>query len=341
MTDVARAAGVAIGTVSNVLNHPDKVAPATLERVQGAIAQLGFVRNTNAQQLAAGRSRSIGLVVIDISNSLFVDIARGAQRYATELSMNVLVANSDNRIDQQRADLDFFDGARVGGILLAPMEDAGDDVARIRTHGRPTIMLNYDTGRNDCCQVLVDNEEVGYLAARHLIEIGRTRLAFVGGRDYLQPVALRRRGVRRAVAEENGRVTLQEIPTENLDPPGGLRAGEELAPQVRDGRLDGVIAVTDLLAMALIQVFGAEGIAVPGDVAVMGCDHNSAAWGGMIPLTSVQMQGIDMGREGVRLLLAELGEDPATHEHVTTVLRPELVVRESTVGRSAISAASV
>ncbi|MCM3501211.1 LacI family transcriptional regulator [Microbacterium sp. P26] len=333
MSDVARAAGVALGTVSNVLNHPDKVAPATLERVQGAIAQLGFVRNTNAQQLAAGRSRSIGLVVIDISNSLFVDIARGAQRFASELGMNVLMANSDNRVDQQRADLDFFDGARVGGILLAPMEDAGEDVARIRTHGRPTVVLNFDTGRNDCCQVLVDNEEVGYLAARHLIDSGRTRLAFVGGRDYLQPVALRRRGVRRAVAEEGGRVSLQEVPTENLDPPGGLRAAEGLVKDVRRGSLDGVIAVTDLLAMAIIQVFGAEGVEVPGDVAVMGCDHNSAAWGGMIPLTSVQMQGLDMGREGLRLLLAEIDEDPAEHRHVTTMLRPELVVRESTVGR--------
>lgn len=338
MSDVARHAGVAIGTVSNVLNHPAKVAPATLEKVQRAIADLGFVRNSNAQQLAAGRSRSVGLVVIDISNSLFVDIARGAQRHAAELGMNVLVANSDNRIDQQRADLDFFDEARVSGILLAPMQDASEDVARIRRHGRPTVMLNYDTGRGDCCQVLVDNEEVGYLAARHLIDLGRTSLAFVGGRDYLQPVALRRRGVRRAVAEEEGRVTLEEVPTENLDPPGGLRAAEGLVPRVREGRLDGVIAVTDLLAMAIIQVFNAQGVDVPRDVAVMGCDHNSAAWGGMIPLTSVQMQGLDMGREGLRLLLAEIAAGAAGHEHVTTVLRPELVVRESTVGRDAVSA---
>lgn len=332
MSDVARVAGVALGTVSNVLNHPAKVSPATLAKVQGAIAELGFVRNSNAQQLAAGRSNSIGLVVIDISNSLFVDIARGAQRFAAELGMNVLVANSDNRADQQRADLDFFDEARVSGILLAPMEDASGDVARIRSHGRPTVVLNYDSGKGDCCQVLVDNEQVGYLAARHLIDIGRTRLAFVGGRDYLQPVALRRRGVSRAVAEEGGRVSLQEVPTENLDPPGGLRAGEGLADEVRAGRLDGVIAVTDLLGMAIIQVFNAQNIGVPHDVAVMGCDHNSAAWGGMIPLTSVQMQGLDMGREAVRLLTAEI-EDGPSHVHVTTLLQPELVIRESTVGR--------
>lgn len=333
MAHVARRAGVSLGTVSNVLNHPGKVSPATLEKVQGAIDELGFVRNMNAQQLAAGRSRSIGLVVIDISNSLFVDIARGAQAHAAELSMNVLIANSDNRVDQQRADLDFFDGARVGGILLAPMADVSADVERLRAHGRPTVVLNYDSGTDECCQVLVDNEEVGYLAARHLIGLGRTRLAFVGGRDYLQPVAQRRLGVRRAVAEEGGRVLLVEVPTEDLDPTGGKAAAEGLLPSVRAGELDGVIAVTDLIGMAFTQVFAANGVDVPGDVAVMGCDHNSAAWGGTIPLTSVQMQGLDMGREGVRLLIAELSDDPAEHRHETVVLRPELVVRESTAGR--------
>lgn len=333
MTDVARHAGVALGTVSNVLNHPQKVAPATLARVQAAIEELGFVRNTNARQLAAGSSRSIGLVVIDISNSLFVDVARGAQRSASTLGMNVLVANSDNQAEQQRADLDFFDEARVAGVLLAPMEDARDDVARLRSHGRQVVLVNFDSGLGDACQVLVDNEEVGYLAARHLIDLGRTRLAFVGGRDYLQPVRLRREGVRRAVGEEGGRVSLIELPTENLNPPGGLDAGAALADMPEDARPDGVIAVTDLLGMAIIQVFNARGISVPADVAVMGCDHNSAAWGGMIPLTSVQMQGLAMGHEAVRLLLDEIADDPAAHVHRTTMLRPELVVRESTAGR--------
>ncbi len=174
-------------------------------------------------------------------------------------------------------------------------------------------MLNYDSGKDDCCQVLIDNEEVGYIAARHLIDRGRTRLAFVGGRDYLQPVALRRRGVRRAVEEEGGRVSLQEVPTENLDPPGGLRAGEELAGEVRAGRLDGVIASRSPTSSGWPSSRSSTRTASRyGGRGVMGCDHNSAAWGGMIPLTSVQMQGLDMGREAVRLLMAEIEDGPIT-----------------------------
>lgn len=333
IADVAAAAGVALGTVSNVLNHPHKVAAGTRERVQQAIEELGFVRNASARELAAGRSMTLGLVVIDISNSLFVDIARGAQRAAGVEGLNLMIANSDNSFERQRADLDFFNEARVAGVLLAPAQDSSADVARLRRHGRPVVLLNYDSGVDDSCRVLIDNERVGYLAARHLIDLGRTRLAFVGGRDFLQPVYLRRNGVRRAVAEEGGRVTLEELPTETLEPPGGTAAGEEFAHRPRDSRPDGVIAVTDLLGMAIIQVFNARGISVPGDVAVMGCDYNSAAWGGTIPLTSVRMRGLEMGQEGVRLLTEELRSDLSEHRHVTVLLEPDLVIRESTVGR--------
>jgi LacI family transcriptional regulator len=244
-----------------------------------------------------------------------------------------MIANSDNDYELQDESLDFFDGTRVAGILLAPMEDSRVGIDRVRRHGRPVVLLNYDAGSQACCQVLVDNEQVGYLAARHMIELGRTRLAFVGGRDHLQPVHLRRLGVRRAVAEEGGRVTLEELPTEDLNPSGGAEAGRRLLDRDPGLRPDGVIAVTDLLGMAIIQVFNAAGVSVPGDVAVMGCDHNSAAWGGTIPLTSVRMRGLDMGAEGTRLLLEELAESPDEHVHRTVMLEPSLVIRESTVGR--------
>ena len=336
IADVAELAGVSLGTVSNVLNQPDKVSASTIAKVHRAIEELGFVRNANARSLAAGRSRTIGLVVIDLSNTMFVDVARGAQVAAREAGMNMLLANADNDGEQQDESLDFFDGTRVAGVLLAPLHDSQAGIERLRRHGRPVVVLNYDAEAHDGCSVLIDNEQAGYLAARHMIGLGRTRLAFVGGRDNLQPVHLRRMGVRRAVAEEHGRVRLEEIPTEDLNPPGGTAAGVELAGRPPDERPDAVIAVTDLLGMAIIQVFNGAGIDVPHDIAVMGCDANSAAWGGTIPLTPVQMRGIDMGAEGTRLLLEEVAAatQGVEHEHRTVMLEPSLVVRESTVGRA-------
>ena len=338
MIDVAAHAGVSLGTVSHALNHPERVRPQTLERVRRAIAELGFVRNANASSLAGRRDRTVGLVVIDIGNSLFVDIARGAQHGAGEHAMNLVIANSDNDDALQAAHLDFFNQARSSGILLAPSSDPRGSLSALTRRGVPVVVINYDNGREDHCRVLVDNEQVGYLAARHMIDTGRRRLAFVGGRDELQPVRERRAGVRRAVAEAGRRVRLVEIGTDDLNAPGGLHAGEQIASTARRNRPDGVIAVTDLLGMAIIQALGRRHLTVPGDVAVMGCDYNSRAWGGTISLTSVRMMGEQMGRAAIDLLAQEVS-DPTTHHHERIVLNPSVVVRESTVGFQAREAA--
>ena len=121
--DVAAAASVSVGTVSNVLNRPDKVAPATVERVHAAIEELGFVRNDAARQLRAGRSRSIGLVVLDVRNPFFTDVARGAEDRAAEDGMTILLGNSDENTDREGSYLDLFEEQRVHGVLISPLAD--------------------------------------------------------------------------------------------------------------------------------------------------------------------------------------------------------------------------
>ncbi|WP_345763498.1 LacI family DNA-binding transcriptional regulator [Diaminobutyricibacter sp. McL0608] len=331
IVDVARLAEVSVGTVSNVLNNPAKVSPQTFQRVTVAIDKLGFVRNANARNLAQGSSSAIGLSLIDISNTLFVDIARGAQKAASEANMNLLLANADNHFELQNKNLEFFEGARVDGILLTPMQDSRASIERVRRHGRPVVVMNYTSDEKDICTVLVDNEQVGYLAARHQIETGRTRIAFVGGHDDLQPVHLRRHGVRRAVAEERG-VTLEEISTTDLNRESGNRIAKHLAARAVSNRPDAVIAVTDLLAAGMIDELSGQRISVPWDVAVMGCDDNAAALGGSIPLSTVGLRGYDMGLESTKLLIEEI-RTGNSHRHRTVTLPPVLIARESTLGR--------
>jgi LacI family transcriptional regulator len=338
MHHVAELAGVSVATVSNVLNHPEKVASSTRTKVERAIEQLGFTLNQTARALRSGEARTIGLVVIDLTNSLFVDVARGAQQQAQSQSFTLQLASANNDLAVQDAHLSFFDSARVSGVILAPMQESDEQIARVRRHGRPVVVVNFDSKLTDTCRVLIDNERAGYIAAKHLIDLGRTRIAFVAAHDDYQPVHDRRRGVRAAVEEAGGAVTLVELDTVDLDPPGGADAGRRLAAMPEDERPDAVLAVTDLLAMAIINELTNAGIRVPEDVAVMGCDHNSAAWGGAIPLTSVAMQGEEMGRAAVDLLLGELRDEHGEHVHRRVLLQPHLVVRESTIGRERVPA---
>jgi LacI family transcriptional regulator len=328
MQDVAKAAGVALGTVSNVLNHPDKVSAATAQRVRDAIDRLGFVRNDAARSLASGSNDSIGLVLADIENSLFIDLAHGAQDAARAAGLNLLLANAACDIRQQNQYLDLFDQARVTGVLLAPMEDSTAGIARMRSHGRQIVLLNFAPELGTCCAVLVNNERVGYLAARHLIAAGRTRLGYVAARDNYQPVRDRRRGIRAAIAEAGSGVSLEEIDSVGLTGAEGRRVGADLAGRTASEMPDGLIVVADELAHGIIHELQSEGVRVPAEVAVVGCENNRSAGLVTMPLTAVDPPGRKMGQEAIRLLLDEVTA-PDQHRHATVVLEPRLVVRAS------------
>ena len=118
--DVAGHAGVSVGTVSNVLNRPEVVGEETRRRVLDAIATLGFVRNESARQLRAGVSRTLGLVVLDIANPFFTDVARGVEEAANAAGLSVILCNSDDRQAKEAAHLDVLAEQRVQGVLITP-----------------------------------------------------------------------------------------------------------------------------------------------------------------------------------------------------------------------------
>lgn len=333
LSDVAARAGVSPGTVSHVLNHPHKVRPETRERVLAAIEELGFSRNGMASALARGDTLTIGLVVPSLGNSLFVDVARGAQAGTRAQGYYLNLATADDDQELFVVHMRRMNEVRASGLLIAPLSAQRDSVARSRNAGCPVVVLNHDEGDPDACRVLVDNEEVGRLAVEHLTSLGRRRIWFVYGEPHRQPVALRLAGVRRAAADLPPGTTLEEVEAGSIWASTGIDVARRVAALPIGERPDAIVAVTDEIGMALVNELMADGIDVPGDIAVMGCDHNSAARAAVVPLTSVSMEGEEMGSEGIRLLLDEL-RHPDTHEHTTVVLQPHVVPRASTVGRA-------
>src|SRR5262245_19896619 len=140
--EVAERAGVSVGTVSNVLNRPDVVAPATRDRVRAAIAELGFVRNESARHLRAGRSRTVGLVVLDVSNPFFTDVARGVEDAASDAGLAVILCNSDESPSKERRYLSLLQEQRVQGVLITPVDAASDRLADLRARGIPVVLLD-------------------------------------------------------------------------------------------------------------------------------------------------------------------------------------------------------
>lgn len=329
--DVAERAGVALGTVSNVLNRPEKVAESTRERVQRAIADLGFVRNDAARQLRAGKSRTIGLIVLDVGNPFFTDVARGAGDRAAEASLSVLLGSSDQRTDRESGFIDLFEQQRVQGVLISPVGDVDERLTRLRDRGMPTVLVDRLSQGRHFSSVSVDDVGGGYLAVRHLIEQGCRRIAFVGGPLNLLQVADRLQGATKAAAETRG-VQLEVLSQPDLTVRAGRDAGQEIVDRASADRPTGVFAANDLIAVGVLQAFSLLGpLGVPGDIALVGYDDIDFASSTVVPLTSIRQPSELIGKTAVELLLAETEAlaEGRTLDRQQVVFQPELIIRES------------
>lgn len=329
--DVAARAGVSLGTVSNVLNRPDRVSPETRARVEQAMRDLGFVRNESARQLRAGRSRTLAYVVLDVRNPFFTDVAEGAERAAEESGLSLFLCHSDNRASREADYLAHLVEQRVQGILVTPVDPAAPGLAEVRRNGTPLVIVDRTREDDKFCSVAVDDVLGGRLAVEHLVERGHTRVAFIGGPDSIGQVRDRLEGARRAWADAGlpaDQMTV--VPTAALTVVEGRSAGERVMGLAARRRPTAAFCANDLLALGLLQQLSTAGLAVPGDLAIVGYDDIDYAGAAAVPLTSVRQPRQELGRRAAELVLDE-AENPA-HLHQQLVFTPELVARRSTLG---------
>jgi LacI family transcriptional regulator len=330
LKDVAALARVSVGTVSNVLNRPEQVSDEKKSRVLAAIDQLGFVRNESARSLRSGSSRSLGMLVLDVRNPFFTDVALGAENVAEEHKHSFILANSAEDIRREQAYLDLFEQQRVQGILITPFGDVLQRLEAMRARGIPSVLVDRLAGADRFCSVSVDDVGGGKTAMTHLLEVGSVRPAFVGGPFSLQQVDDRYRGA--AAAAEKAGVRLQLFETPNLKFERGRQAGELISDLTAAKRPDAVFAANDQLALGLLQSFTAHGLRVPEDIALVGFDDIDFASQSSIPLTSIRQPRQLIGERAARLLFDEIDNGPG-HVHTQVVFTPELVARQSSQQR--------
>ena len=333
--DVAKSAGVSVGTVSNVLNHPHKVSPATVKRVQKAIEALGFVRNDAARQLRVGHSQTIGLVVLDVRNPFFTDIARGAEDKAAEGGLTVTLGNSDESSEREAKYLDLFEQQRVFGVLISPYGDISARLDSMRKRGIPSVLVDRESPNSTFSSVSVDDIVGGRLAAQHLLDIGRRRIAFVGGPMAIRQVSDRLAGAQSA-ADEVPNAQIEVIELDALTVIAGRDAGAMILARAPHERPDAIFAANDLVAMGVLQALlmssdGGPSVRVPEDIALIGYDDIDFASAAVVPLSSISQPSAQMGQTAVELLLNEAADPSADRRKV--VFSPKLVVRESTAPR--------
>ncbi|GIM88932.1 LacI family DNA-binding transcriptional regulator [Paractinoplanes toevensis] len=320
MREVARAAGVSVSTVANVLSRPSIVAPETRRRVQQAIDHLGYVPSGPARQLRGVPSPIVGSVTLDLANPFHAEVNRGIEDCLAGAGCLVLACSTDLRPATESRLLHLLQQQNVRGIIISP---AGPDPAQlleVSRRGTPVVLLDHPKGEIDLCAVAVDDGLGGRLAGEHLRELGHRRIAYLGATVDPGPVARRRQGLREAVG------TILDVRMD-VHPPALGEAAAAAAERIVALQPTAVVCLNDTAALGLLDGLDALGVRVPDDLSVVGYDDLPFARRLAPPLTTVRQPTYRLGFAAAELLLDE-GRPGHTHREVR--FEPELVVRSST-----------
>lgn len=328
--DVARLAGVSISTVSLTLNDPVRVSPETARRVLAAARETGYSADPVAQSLKSGRTRLIGMVVLDIGNPFFSELLRGVERYAVERDYMVIVSDTAGDPERERAILEHLSAQRVAGVLLSSCGIYPEGVEHIRRLKMPCVLIDHMIEGIGSDFVGTDNLLASAMLTEHLIRLGHQRIALLGGIAGLYTSELRRQGF---VDTLRG-AGLEADPSLIVD--GGYQGRtayeQTMRLLTRPDRPTAILAAANVMALGALKAINDLNIRCPEEVSLAGIDD--VPWSAVIsPRITVAVQPIEELAEAAGRLVMEriAGRRPAFEppfEHV--VLPPALVIGGST-----------
>ncbi len=328
MKEIARLAGVSQATVSRVINGHETVHPELRARVMHWVHKLNYQPNANARSLVKNQSRLIGLLIPDVSNPFFSDIIQSVIQEADRHGYSVLIFDSSGNAQSEWRSISAFRGRRVEGVLLVPADAGAPHIASdLKKMDIPVVIMTQQVGGYD--YVATDHGAGGRAVAKHLADLGHTRIAFIGSDK--DP---KFRGFEEGL-QEQGLFFDRDLLIECHG--WGHQVFHEAYQRMNDflsarrGKFSAVFAFNDIAACGAMRAIDEQGLSIPGDVAVVGFDNTDLAAFTKPGLTSVAQAQAEIGRLAVELLFKKMaGEEEDADQAREIILDPRLVVREST-----------
>lgn len=331
--DVAALAGVSVGSVSNVINRRESVRPDVRERVEAAIAQLGYKPNPTAQALRRGTSPLVGVAVFDLTNPFFMEAAAAMERVLSREGYIMTLSSTHASVREERDLLEALGRQAVRGVLLTPADSSHEAATRLVEEGTPVVLFDAADAPEGLPSVSIDDRAGAALAIEHLLALGHQRICFLNGPADMRQSLQRLAGVRDAVehwqrltGSDNVRLTVHNA--EAYTAQAGYAAAEEAAEAraASEGSAPtAVFCANDLLAVGVMSALRVAGVSIPDDVSVIGFDDIPLAAQMPVPLTTIRQPMDELGAAAAELLLS--GADAPT-QHQT--FSPVLTIREST-----------
>ncbi|QMU80462.1 LacI family transcriptional regulator [Streptacidiphilus sp. PB12-B1b] len=326
MQDVAARVGVTKQTVSNVVTGRVPVRPDTAARVRAAIEELGYTPNLVARSLATGTTMTVGLFVPTVASSFYSEVIEEVENILDQHGYYLLLCTTRQDGERARRQLAGLSSRSVDALLIAGDQDLLDHLPLLADARFPVVLCAWETEAPDLFPVVtIDYERAGYLAGRHLRELGHERVAVLAS---LPAHAGRVRGFRRAFAADGLTVPDSAVfAAPEPSPEGGFAAGS--AALAADPGLTAVFATHDVLALGALEAARVAGLSVPDDLSVVGHDDIAEVRLSRPALTTVSFPKREMAQQAIELLLRAVTEDRRP-TNALQLLRPALVVRDST-----------
>jgi DNA-binding LacI/PurR family transcriptional regulator len=331
--EVARAAGVSISTVSRAISRPDMVNAETRERVEAAARELGYRPSRVARRLRVthGLSDLVGLVIPDLQNPFFADLARGVEDVAARHGYTVLIGNSDENVEKEARYLNAMMAEAVDGIILPPSCEGRSAAVDLARAGVPLVCVDRRLDKARADTVVVDNVRGAAEATEHLIALGHRRIGYLEGKQGVSTTRERLEGYRTALADRGIESDPALIVAGDSRPESGRRLAAKLLEM--PDRPTALLVGNGMMAIGALEAIHARGLRIPDDIAVVGYDDMPWALAVTPALTVVRQPGYELGSRAMELLRQRISEPERS---ITTVmLQPELVVRGSCGARPA------
>lgn len=332
ISDVAKAAGVSTATVSRVINQSGRVSPVTLEKVNQAMAQMGYRPNTAAQSLASNRSNCLGMVVSWLDSPFYGPVMAAAEDATRPLNKHLLIASAHGSEAKEKDAVDYLISRGVDGLILAT-ERLSEDYLVALSRRIPIYIVNHhiDSLKSRCS--FIDNELGSYMATRHLLELGHRKIICTAGDKFKQDARERVQGYIRAMSEFGIQVKDSWIDHQPFELNGGFQAIKNI--HQRGVKFTAVVAGNDEQAFGVMEYIYSLGLSVPGDVSVMGFDNIQTAFYMRPKLSTIAVPIYEMAKTATIKCLNE-----SYQQNIPEPILPELqlIERESVASLSRVDA---
>jgi LacI family transcriptional regulator len=324
--DVANRAGVSISTVSHVINNSRAVSEESRQRVEEAMAELDYQPNTLARSLRRQQTQSIGMIVPDIANPFFAEIARGIEDSSFQQNYSIILCNSEGDLEKQVAYTNLLIQNQVAGIVFVAAGVSTELVEDLQHREVPLVVVDRAVPRVEVNSVMTNHNQGGRLATQHLIDLGHRRIACISAGSGLSPSADRVTGYMETLWENNMPVNKKLIMHGDFQYESGYKAVHKLLDLPEPPTA--VFACNDLMAVGCISAAAERGLRVPQDLSVVGFDNVRLASFTNPPLTTVSQPMRQIGTLALELLMERINDidSPVRIEQLDT----ELVVRRTT-----------